>query len=164
MTPLRYFAFTGCLFTPAYRHGVAWVSVLGRCLLGSVFVAAAIFKWRDMSQGPTLYGSLAPMGIHLPALIIVGEVFLGLWLLSGMARGAAGFTGVLTLSLFTGAVIFDMLQPHPIPCRCMGAAYVAAHSPAAVERGLALGIVRNVMLVGLAATVWLSSGGTRACT
>jgi len=138
------------------QHGV----VAGaRALLGFVFIAAALLKWRYPSHGMTLYGSLPSLGVHLHAIVIVAELCLGLWLISGAAVNFAALTGVVTLSLFTGAVIFDMLQPHPFPCGCMGAAYVAAHSPAAVERGLAMGMARNLFLAILAAMVWLCAPG-----
>jgi hypothetical protein len=130
-----------------------------RALLGIVFIVAAVLKWQYPTHGVTLYGSLPSMGIHLPMVIITAEAILGLWLLSGLAGGTAGFTSVITLSLFTGAIILDMFQPHPLPCGCMGAAYVAAHSPAAVERGLAMGMARNLFLAILAATVWLCAPG-----
>lgn len=128
-----------------------------RTLLGLVFIAAAVLKWCYPGHNVTLYGDLPSIGIHLPVIIIAAEALLGLWLLSGTAINLAALTGVLALSLFTGAIIFDMLQPHPMPCGCMGAAYVAAHSPGAVERGLALGIGRNILLVVLATTIWITS-------
>ena len=137
-----------------------------RTLVGLVFIVAAVLKWCYPGHGATLYGSLPPIGIHLPVVIIAAEVLLGFWLLSGAAINLAALTGVLALSLFTGAIIFDMLQPHPMPCGCMGAAYVAAHSPAAVERGLALGVARNILLAALASAVWIATlrGGRQEST
>ena len=128
-----------------------------RTLLGLAFIVAAVLKWCYPGHNVTLYGSLPSMGIHLPVIIIVAEVLLGFWLLSGAAINLAALTGVLALSLFTGAIIFDMLQPHPVPCGCMGAAYVAAHSPAAVERGLAMGMARNILLAVLASAIWIAT-------
>ncbi len=130
-----------------------------RTWLGAVFIAAAGLKWCYPGHGATLYGSLPSMGIHLPIIIIAAEALLGVWPISGAAIDVAALTGVLAISLFTGAIVFDMFQPHPLPCGCMGAAYVAAHSPAAVERGLAMGIARNLFLAILAAMVWLFAPG-----
>jgi hypothetical protein len=140
---------------PRHRTAVS----AARIALGILFIVAALLKWFAPAHGATLYGGLPAGVINLPVVIIVAEILLGLWLVSGLAGGWAGIISALTLAFFTGAIVFDMFQPHPTPCGCMGAAYVSAHSPAAVECGLALGIVQNLVLASIASVVWLSSGG-----
>ena len=59
------------------------------------------------------------------------------------------------IAMFSGAIVADMLAKHPVPCGCFGAAWAAAHSPAAIEHGLAIGLLRDIALIALAVAAWM---------
>ena len=125
-----------------------------RLVLGLVFIAAALLKWFDPSGQSTYYGTLAHAAPAVGWVIIIGELLLGAWLITGFRAGLAAGTALFVLALFSGAIVADMLARHPVPCGCFGAAWAAAHSPAAVEHGLAVGLVRDMALIVLAAAAW----------
>jgi len=124
-----------------------------RMALGVVFIAAALLKWFDPAHQSTYYGNLAHASPMIGWAIVAGELLLGAWLLSGFRTGLAAGAALFMLAIFSGASIADMLAKHPIPCGCFGAAWAAAHSPAAVEHGLALGLIRDAVFILLTALV-----------
>ena len=126
-----------------------------RLVLGLVFVAAALLKWFDPAGESTYYGTLAHAAPAVGWAIIVCELLLGAWLITGVRAGLAAGTALFVLALFSGAIVADMLAKHPVPCGCFGAAWAAAHSPAAIEHGLAVGLVRDMALIVLAAAAWM---------
>ncbi len=130
------------------RHLIA---VVFRYVLALVFVAAALLKWFDPSEQSTYYGYLAHASPVIGWAIIAGELLLGAWLISGIRAGLAAGTALFVLALFSGAIVADMLGKHPLPCGCFGAAWAAAHSPAAIEHGLAIGLARDIIFILLAA-------------
>ena len=68
------------------RHLVA---VVFRHMLALVFVAAALLKWLDPAGQSTCYGNLAHAAPAIGWAIIVGELLLGAWLISGIRAGLA---------------------------------------------------------------------------
>jgi|GEM_PF-2031097 len=132
---------------------LAFAAAIGRLLLGVMFIAAALLKWFDPAHQSTYYGNLANSTPVVGWAIIAGELLLGAWLLSGLRAVLAAGTALLALALFSGAIVADMLAKHPIPCGCFGAAWAAAHSPAAIEHGLATGLIRDAVFILLTALV-----------
>ena len=126
-----------------------------RLALAVVFITAALLKWFDPAGQSTYYGNLAHAVPAVGWAIIIGELLLGAWLITGVRAGLAAGTALFVLALFSGAIVADMLARHPVPCGCFGAAWAAAHSPAAVEHGLAVGLVRDMALIVLAAAAWM---------
>ena len=126
-----------------------------RVVLGLVFLAAALLKWFDPSGQGTYYGSLAHAAPAVGWVIIAGELLLGVWLISGVSARPAAAVALFTLALFSGAIVADMLAAHPVPCGCFGAAWAAAHSPAAIEHGLAIGFARDILFLAAAAALLL---------
>lgn len=122
-----------------------------RMILGLVFVAAALLKWLAPAGQSTYYGYLAHASPVVGWVIIVGELLLGVWLISGIRAGLAAGSALFVLALFSGAIVADMLGKHPVPCGCFGAAWAAAHSPAAIEHGLAIGLAGDIIFILLAA-------------
>ena len=131
------------------------VALTCRTLLGVVFVAAALLKWLDPAGQSTYYGNLAHAAPVVGWAIIVGELLLGAWLISGIRAGLAAGVALFVLAMFSGAIVADMLAKHPVPCGCFGAAWAAAHSPAAIEHGLAIGLLRDIALIALAVAAWM---------
>jgi uncharacterized membrane protein YphA (DoxX/SURF4 family) len=124
-----------------------------RMALGVVFIIAALLKWFDPAHQSTYYGSLAHASPMIGWAIVAGELLLGAWLVSGFRTGLAAGAALFMLAIFSGAIIADMLAKHPIPCGCFGAAWAAAHSPAAIEHGLATGLIRDAVFILLAGSV-----------
>ncbi len=132
-----------------------WSRVVG-VVLGLLLLAAAILKWRNPGYGESFYGTLTKGTPALAWGILMAEALVGLWLLSGFRLSVAGGSAVFLLALFTGAIMFDIFSPHPKPCGCFGAAWAAANNPVLIERGLALGVMRNIVLMALAAFLFLA--------
>ena len=124
-----------------------------RMALGVVFIVAALLKWFDPAGQSTYYGNLAHAAPVVGWAIIAGELLLGGWLLSGFRTGLAAGVALFVLAIFSGAIMADMLAKHPIPCGCFGAAWAAAHSPAALEHGLATGLLRAAVFILLTVLV-----------
>jgi hypothetical protein len=131
------------------------IAAVFRDVLALVFIAAALLKWFDPSGQSTYYGTLAHAAPAVGRAIIVCELLLAAWLITGVRAGLAAGTALFVLALFSGAIVADMLAKHPVPCGCFGAAWAAAHSPAAIEHGLAVGLVRDMALIVLAAAAWM---------
>jgi uncharacterized membrane protein YphA (DoxX/SURF4 family) len=68
------------------RHLIA---VAFRHVLALVFVAAALLKWFDPAGQSTYYGNLAHAAPAVGWAIIIGELLLGAWLISGIWAGLA---------------------------------------------------------------------------
>ncbi len=124
-----------------------------RVVLGLVFLAAALLKWFDPAGQSTYYGNFAHTAPAFGWAIVAGELLLGVWLVTGFRSRLAAATALFSLSLFSGAIVADMLAKHPLPCGCFGAAWEAAHSPAAIEHALSIGLARDVVFILLAASV-----------
>jgi len=133
-----------------------------RMALGMVFIIAALRKWFDPAHQSTYYGNLVHASPMIGWAIVAGELLLGAWLLSGFRTGLAAGVALFVLAIFSGAIMADMLAKHPIPCGCFGAAWAAAHSPAAIEHGLAIGLMRDVAFILLAAAVLFSPPAANA--
>ncbi len=128
-----------------------------RVLLGLVLIAAAFLKWRYPGHEASFYGMLAKGAPVWGWTILTTEVILGCWMLTGFRLPVAGAATVFLLSVFTGAIVSDMLSLHPKPCGCFGAAWAVAHSPAVIERDLAIGVVVNILLMVMAAFLFLDT-------
>lgn len=132
------------------------VRAFAAIVLGLLLLIAAIFKWRDPGYSADFYGTLTKGTPSLALAIVAAESILGLWLLSGFRRSFAGVSTLFLLALFTGAIVFDIFSPHPKPCGCFGEVWAAAHNPILIERWLALGVMRNIVLMALAAFLFLA--------
>lgn len=138
-----------------------WVSRLARIAIGLVFLLAAYCKWRYPSGQSYLYGHLAHAAAGVGIAVIIAEVIVGFWLLSGIKPGMAAVAGIFLLAVFSGAIIADMRAAHPLPCGCFGAAWKHAHEPAVIEHKLLLSLVRNGVLGTAAVVVYIASGRRR---
>ena len=137
------------------QHRYHRAAVVFRAILGLTFIAAALLKWLGPAHQSTYYGNLAHAAPAVGWAIIVGELLLGAWLISGIRAGLAAGVALFVLAMFSGAIVADMLAKHPVPCGCFGAAWAAAHSPAAIEHGLAIGLLRDIALIALAVAAWM---------
>ncbi len=143
------------------RHRELPYARLAACCMGLLFLAAAVMKCLRPGGAATLYGSLATASPAFAWGIIAVETALGLWLITGIARAAAAGAAIFVLSLFSCAIALDLAARHPEPCGCFGAAWSAAHSPGAIERGLAMGVGRNLLLIVVCATLYLGFPAVR---
>ena len=98
-----------------------------------------------------MFGGISQTVPWLSWSIIAAEILLGIWLIIAWRHIIAAFVALLLLAIFSGAILHDMAQHYPQPCGCFGAAWKQAHEPAAIERGLALGLGRNIVLIAFAA-------------
>ncbi len=131
----------------------AWPRPLA-ALLGGVLVASAVTKLTLPATDSSMFGQLA-RGLPVIATVLVAvEAILGIWLISGRKPAAAALACLFLLSLFSGAILYDMFSHHPLPCGCFGSAWKQAHEPAVIEHGLLLGLVRNLLLAALAMLVY----------
>jgi putative oxidoreductase len=99
-----------------------------RVLLGALFLAAGIFKGRDVTTfaGEIAAYRLLPYALNylLAATLPYVEVLAGgLLLLGRNVRGAALLTALLTV-VFLGAILSAMLRGLEIDCGCFGGAAV----------------------------------------
>ncbi|MGC8560503.1 MAG: hypothetical protein ACP5O1_07465 [Phycisphaerae bacterium] len=58
-----------------------------RLVPGLIFIAAALLNWFDPAGQSTYYGTLAHAAPAVGWAIIVGELLLGAWLISGIRAG-----------------------------------------------------------------------------
>ena len=96
-------------------------------------------------------GTLAGAGGEAVTVLIGGaELLLAAWLFAG---GRPVLSLVVTAGvylLFTGVLAAELAAETPRPCGCFGGA--APTDPAAVRRGLWLGLLRNLALAAAALT------------
>ncbi|HUB27569.1 MAG TPA: MauE/DoxX family redox-associated membrane protein [Tepidisphaeraceae bacterium] len=85
------------------------------------------------------------------------ESALAVWLLSGIHRRGSALALLILLSIFSGLIAAELTRDHPMPCGCMGAAFVAAHDPAAIRRSLCFSLARNVLMMSAAGWLYLLS-------
>ena len=71
------------------RRWMYTATAVCRLVLGLVFIAAALLKWFDPAGQSTYYGNLAHAAPVVGWAIIVGELLLGAWLISGIRAGPA---------------------------------------------------------------------------
>ncbi|MER7108739.1 MauE/DoxX family redox-associated membrane protein [Streptomyces sp. NPDC000229] len=122
-----------------------------RCLIGTVFMAAAVSKLAGRRSFAAFAGSVAELNVLPPALtrwaaiaVVCGECLVCLLLLVPAAPAAVlGFTGAAVLLCLFAVVIGRVVAAGArTACRCFGASTV----PLGVRH-----IVRNVVLACLAA-------------
>ncbi len=105
------------------RRWISTAAAAFRLVLGLVFVAAALLKWFDPAGQSTYYGNLAHAAPVVGWVIIIGELLLGAWPITGIRAGLAAGVALFVLAMFSGAIVADMLARHPVPCGCFGAAW-----------------------------------------
>ena len=125
---------------------------------GLVLIAAALAKIFVPAVKSSLFGTLDHAMPWLAWATTAVELLLGLWLISGWRNGGAAVGALLLFSIFSGVIVHDMLQHHPQPCGCFGAAWQQAHEPAAIERRLAVGLTCDLAAIA-ALVVVLAAGG-----
>lgn len=122
-----------------------------RCLIGTVFLAAAVSKLAGRRSFAAFAGSITELNVLPPALtrwaaiaVVCGECLVCLLLLVPTAPAAVlGFTGAGVLLVLFAVVIGRVVAAGGrTACRCFGASTV----PLGVRH-----IVRNAVLAGLAA-------------
>ncbi len=124
-------------------------AVLGTAALAKIFLPAA---------GASLFGTIAHAAPWFSWTAIAIELALAIWLLSGRRTTGAAAVAILLFSIFSGVIMRDMLQRHPKPCGCFGAAWKQAHEPATIERHLAVGLGGDLMLAGALAAAFITGG------
>lgn len=125
-------------------------SILGSCALALIFLLLGALKVVDGPAATQL--TLASIGVSDPLLLRLAgrglpavELFLGAWLLSGVAPRRSAFFSLLVLSLFTSSlVLVGANSGWGAPCTCSGTIY---------GEPVVLGLIRNGVLLGVAA--WL---------
>ena len=130
-------------------------------ITGMILIIAALAKIFWPAARNSLFGTLAHNMPWLTWSIIAIELLLGLWLITGWRIGGAAMAALLLFSIFSGVILHDMLQHHPQPCGCLGRAWQLAHEPAIIERHLAFGLGRKILLILVAAFIFLSTPNQR---
>jgi uncharacterized membrane protein YphA (DoxX/SURF4 family) len=134
-----------------------------RALCATVLLVAALSKGvvaatdgRDARTETMMSGLEA----RVPGVVyaVAGvEALAALWLLSGVATRSASVAVLVLISTFSGAVVFEMSSKNPRACGCFDVAPSGPRSPEAQRRGLALSLVRNLVLI--VPLAWLAIDG-----
>jgi|SRR5829696_5143485 len=127
-------------------------------VLAVVFCAAGYLKLKQRLAFRIVLRQLVPSAA-VPTLAVgipASEFAIGLLLVSGVAPRAAGIASLVLLGLFTSALVFMYRSGATLDCGCFGEAREAS-TPAS-------GIVRNVLLLGLAASIVAEPAGASLWT
>jgi hypothetical protein len=132
-----------------------WLYLIMRFFLGCVFVVMAVSKISVLKR-PTLGGSIfEDWAANYPALgygLIVIEIALGLWLLSGLVIRKAAWTTIILLVLFSGFIATEIVRKNPRTCGC-AVPVIPGQPPRSIRKELALSLARNIVLI--AGAGWL---------
>ncbi len=131
-----------------------WLFLVLRIVLAGIFLSAGISKAQDpwgFAESIASFQMLPPLGINLLALGLPPfEIILGLMLLSGWNKRPA-LLAVLGLSLiFIVVLIQGWLRGLQMNCGCFG-------SGDASPQGIALAIMRDLMIFGAAGMLYLKN-------
>lgn len=145
--------------TPSPAPPTWWgraLRILGGVFLGLVFLAAARLKTVDMAEArePIAFslGTGRETTTAILYVLLTYEIGLGLLLLSGWKRRQVVGAATATLVAYTLFLLYLAMDPEAPGCACFGAQdYVDA-----AQRTNLLGAARNVLLIAVAATVYLS--------
>ena len=138
-----------------------FLTVLGRGLLGGVWILAGVSKLRD-DQDPgdavTRFGILPdrvarPVGRALPWI----ETGLGVLLIAGFGTRPAAAVSVGLLLVFTVALVVNLLRGRRVVCRCFGQSSSEPISWGSVARNLVLLI--PALAVALSSSHFLAVDG-----
>jgi len=128
--------------------------LIGRILMGGLFVYAGILKMRDVqhfADSIAAYRILPMQTINMMALALPPfEILLGLLLLIGWKTRVAALGVTLLLGVFTLALSQAILRGLKIDCSCFGS---SAPSPLK----LWLSLARDFLLLGFSFWLWLCS-------
>jgi uncharacterized membrane protein YphA (DoxX/SURF4 family) len=128
--------------------------LIGRIVLGGLFIYAGILKMRDVQQfadSIAAYRMLPVQSINVMALALPPfEIILGLLLLIGWKTRMAALGVTLLLGIFTLALFQALLRGLNIDCGCFG-----SEAPAPLKLWLSLG--RDLLLFGFSLWLWLKN-------
>lgn len=127
-----------------------WISVVSAFFLAAVLLYAGIdkaFHYNGFVDALTSY-VLVPAGLAqtLAPAVILAEIWIGLGLLWKPWRGWAALTGAVTLGVFTIALAVNQIYAPGTVCGCWFTVTLGQSS--------AMHIVSNLVLMGLALTLW----------
>jgi uncharacterized membrane protein YphA (DoxX/SURF4 family)/thiol-disulfide isomerase/thioredoxin len=131
----------------------AW-DLIARVLLSVVFAVAGIAKLRDMGATEAMlrdFGVSARVSDTVARALPVLELTIALALLPTMTARWAAIAGIALLTIFTGAVAYNLSIGRRPDCRCFGQVAAAPIGPATIGR--------NVLLSTLALSVATVRGG-----
>lgn len=132
--------------------------VIARIFLGGVFLWAGADGLSTRSahvESSALLDKWLANNSEARIAFDVIECMLGVWIALGLRERAGVLAGILVLSAFTGALATELKSDQPKPCGCFGAA-AAMSDPATIARYLKEGILRNLGLIAIATTLYLS--------
>lgn len=99
-----------------------------RLLVGSTFLVAGLLKLVTLAEAAgaeTILSRVARGSTVVIGALAVGELFGGLWLLSGQALRIAALLSIVACSGFAGVLVAELRRPDPKPCGCFRTAAVA---------------------------------------
>lgn len=131
--------------------------LLIRLSVAIVLLWGAWLKFSLPPEGPTIYQHWTAAFPSFRYLVPCLELALGVWLAAGIRPRASALLVVLLVSAFSGILMLEMAKPHPLPCGCMGI-FSPLYEPESVRKELLLGIVRNVLILGGACSVYIAAG------
>jgi hypothetical protein len=142
------------------RHRQRSASML-RCVIGLVFVIAALAKLTSLGNAPPDDLLKAVIGPSPSARVVVcaAEFFLGLWIIIGVAPRLSALATLIVCSSFLGVLGAEVVKAQPKPCGCFGLA-LPMSSPEQTRAGLIRSIGLNVAMMvaaGLALRFSLSA-------
>ncbi len=132
------------------------LGVIARVFLGGIFVWAGIqgLSTRSAHAKSSVLDKWLADSHERRIAFDVAECVLGAWIASGAREGAGLLVGILVLSAFTGVLAAELRSDLPRPCGCFEAAPITS-DPVTAARHLREGILRNLGLTTIAATLYL---------
>ena len=134
-----------------------------RVVLAAVFAYAAIAKaWPSSASNPpwTIFASLS-QSVTIRRSVMCAEAILAIWLVTGFEVKVAGVVTLTILSAFTGLIVLELGHDLPKPCGCMGASN-ALMDAISIRRSLHMDLIRNLMLMIAASSLYLWSESSKA--
>jgi uncharacterized membrane protein YphA (DoxX/SURF4 family) len=135
-------------------NAIRRLQIAVRIALAAIFLYAAAMKTvrGNGSQVPSTIFTEWSQSTFVRYLVVGGEAGLAAWLLAGVQVDAAGIVAMVTLSAFTGLIIFEFQGDHPKPCGCTGTRLVA-EDPGVIRSSLRADLARNILM--MSGAVWL---------
>jgi uncharacterized membrane protein YphA (DoxX/SURF4 family) len=127
-----------------------------RLILAAIFAIAAIDKMSDADSrksAPTVYSELFSSAV-VPSAVISAEIFLAVWLMSGLGEKGAAAIAIVILSVFAGVVLLELTKDNPKPCGCLGAPKHLS-DVSAIRRSLQIDLIRNLIMMVAASLLYL---------
>lgn len=135
------------------------VNLLLQGTLAFVLLSAGLQKW---AEGPARVAVTLEalewfppfVSIYLARALVLAEVGLGIWLVTGWSPQAAALSAGVLFGVFTLALVqLGASVGWDRPCGC------AAHWLG--EDSIRVGVVRNIVLLGASGVIWARSGRKR---